>query len=165
MGPSSEGRLPFWLGRFQWRRESRRDAYAQLLNASHEVRWWLEGYQADASTSNNGLDPIRKFFFAFDVAGVIASYRVQVTLSDWATVAEDLPELSRSAAFMTNEAAKQDVLRQWIDRQVNFHTAAKHELGIKGEVTYNRRAHTLAIVALICLSTSLLLIYPSYPSL
>jgi len=129
------------------------------------VRWWLEGYQADASTSNNGLDPIRKFFFAFDVAGVIASYRVQVTLSDWATVAEDLPELSRSAAFMTNEAAKQDVLRQWIDRQVNFHTAAKHELGIKGEVTYNRRAHTLAIVALICLSTSLLLIYPSYPSL
>lgn len=158
------GTATLLAGRSQWRRESRREAYAQLLTASHEVRWWLEGYQPNASTSSDAVDPIRKFFSAFDVASVIASYSVQVTLSDWATVAGDLPELSQSEAFMTNEAAKQDVLRQWTDRQTDFHTAAKHELGIRGEITYRRRAHLYVVAATISLLLSLLLIYPSYPT-
>ncbi len=165
LGALVGGTTTLLAGRFQWRRESRREAYAQLLTVSHEVRWWLEGHRPNSSASNDdGVDPIRKFFSTFDAASVIASYSVQVALDDWATVAGDLPELSRSTAFMTNESARRDILRQWIERQTEFHIAAKHELGIRGERTYSRRAFSYATVAIIVLSISTLLLYAPFPS-
>jgi hypothetical protein len=164
LGALVGGITTLMAGRFQWRRESRREAYAQLLTVSHEVRWWLEGHQPNTSASNDGVDPIRRFFSTLDAASVIASYSVQVALDDWATVAGDLPELSRSTAFLADETARRAILRQWLERQTEFHVAAKHELGIKGERTYSRRAFSYATVTVTLLSISMLLLYAPFPS-
>jgi hypothetical protein len=155
------GATTLLAGRSQWRRESRREAYAQLLTASHEVRWWLEGSPPDAKSHESG-EAIRKFFAALDAASVIASYPVQINLDTWRVVADDLPELCQSTNFMENEAAKRDVLRQWIEEQRDFHTAAKHELGVRGLVSYRRRAHTYALIAAFSLLISVVFLYLDY---
>jgi hypothetical protein len=163
LGALIGGTATLLAGRIQWRRESRQKAYAELLTASHEVRWWLEGHQPSASTPDQIVEPIRKFFAALDAASVMASYNVQIDLNDWATIAEDLPQLSQAAASMTNEEAGQKLVRQWIEKHQQFHAAAKHELGIKGEVAFSRRAISYAVIAAILLAISALALYPSYP--
>ena len=50
LGALIGGTATLLAGRIQWRRESRQKAYAELLTASHEVRWWLEGHQPSASS-------------------------------------------------------------------------------------------------------------------
>jgi hypothetical protein len=157
------GATTFLAGRSQWRRESRREAYAQLLTASHEVRWWLEGSPPDEK-SHESVEPIRKFFAALYAASIIASYPVQIMLDTWKTIADDLPELSRSKSFMDDETAKRDVAHQWMEQQRDFHTAAKHEFGVKGLVSYRRRAHTYAVVAAFSLLISVLFLYLDYPA-
>ena len=163
LGALIGGTATLLAGRIQWRRESRQKGYAELLTASHEVRWWLEGHQPSASTPDQIVEPIRKFFSALDAASVVASYHVQIALNDWATIAEDLPRLSQSAASMTNEEARQKLVRQWMEQHQEFHAAAKHELGIKGEVAFSRRAILYAVIAAILLAISALALYPSYP--
>ena len=54
-------------------------------------------------------------------------------------------------------------MRQWIEQHQQFHAAAKHELGIKGEVAFSRRAISFAVIAAILLAISALALYPSYP--
>jgi hypothetical protein len=150
-------------GRIQWRRESRQETYAALLTASHEVRWWLEDHQPSALPPSQIGDVIRKFFSTLDAASVMASYSVQVALNDWTMVAETLPKLSRAAASMTDEEARQELVHQWMEQHQQFHAAAKHELGIKGEIAFSRRAIASAILAAFLLAISALLLYPSYP--
>jgi hypothetical protein len=163
LGALIGGTATLLAGRIQWRRESRQKAYAELLTASHEVRWWLEGHQPSASTPDQIVEPIRKFFSALDAASVVASYHVQIALNDWTTTAEDLPQLSQAEASMTDEEARRKLVRQWIEQHQQFHASAKHELGIKGEIAFSRRAISYAVISAILLAISALALYPTYP--
>jgi hypothetical protein len=128
------------------------------------VRWWLKGSHLAASATSETARAIRTFFSTLDAASVIASCFVQSRLDTWRVVADDLPALSQSEIFIADDAARRDVLRQWIEVQDDFHTAAKHELGIKGQIAFLRRAYALAAVATILLLLSVPLLYLSYPA-
>lgn len=86
------GLIAVLAARGQWRRESRREAYAQLLTAAHEVRWML-ATEKDQNADSRPLSaegPIAPFLAALDAANLLAAYRVQHVLNDWRLAAEGL---------------------------------------------------------------------------
>jgi hypothetical protein len=126
------GLIAVLAARGQWRRESRREAYAQLLTAAHEVRWML-ATEKDQNADSRPLSaegPIAPFLAALDAANLLAAYRVQHVLNDWRLAAEGLLGSKDTETPMT--------LQRWSLYQDRFQLAAKAELHIRGQQNYSR---------------------------
>lgn len=86
----------FQAGRAQWRREARRQAYAELLSAAHNIANLLEA--SDAETSDEEAAPkaafaaneVFPFLAALDAATLLGSHRAQWVLTQWRTLATSI---------------------------------------------------------------------------
>jgi hypothetical protein len=117
--------------REQWRRESRRQAYAELMTTAYEVRWALGaeyGHLEDQRQSINRA--VAQFLATLDAANLLAAYRVQHVLTDWRAATQALLHSEDSRASITEE--------RWIAYQERFRVAAKAELHIRGPQGYGR---------------------------
>jgi hypothetical protein len=127
------GFTTFVAGRMQWRRETRREAYAQVLTTSHEVAWWLRGEESREAQPGEA-DRRLRFLAAIDAASLFASYRVQWVLDDWRPLAE---EVARRSSVDSGEVRfEPELATEWTAHQLQLMKQAKLELGIRGQRQY-----------------------------
>jgi hypothetical protein len=98
------GLSTFLASRVQWRRESRKVLYADLLTAAHDVRNSLEG--TPSAQEANGQ---ARFLTTLDAASLLASWKVQVILNEWRPLAEALG--TEDQALDSDE--HQETVRKW----------------------------------------------------
>jgi hypothetical protein len=125
------GLSAFLAGRVQWRRESRRELYAELLTAAHDVRGFLEGLRRTQRI------PVRaQFLVKLDAASLLASWKVQEVLDHWRPLAVRLHEDQELGI-----AERREIIELWNTYQNRFQEQAKLELRIRDKLGYRRLAY------------------------
>jgi hypothetical protein len=148
------GTSTYLANRIQWRRESRRKAYADLIGTAYSVESFIaDGLQkevaSNAGSSISKADPRTEFYSGLDSAILLAKWKTQNALHKWRGLSLSLDSFESLA-----ESDRILLRSRWQDRQNEFYDCAKHELGVQGRYSYRR---VLVIYALI--ATALMLIY------
>ena len=147
----------YLANRIQWRRESRRTAYAELISSSYNVGNFItaglknfEAKGAGADTSSD--DPRTEFYSRLDSAVLLAKWKTQNTLHKWRDLYEFLDgfdDLTRSQRASLREV--------WQERRSEFYDRARDELGVAGRYSYGRALTTyvFAVILIMLISCGL----------
>jgi hypothetical protein len=133
----------FQAGRAQWRREARRQAYAELLTAAHDLANLLEADAMEASDEDTSTEStlsastVIPFLAALDAATLLGSYRTQWVLTQWRSLATSgLRGIPSQMRVPPSLPTAQD----WGTYLIRFLIEAKKELRILSVDQYQRVA-------------------------
>lgn len=142
----------FQAGRAQWRREARRQAYAELLTAAHNIANLLEAKTSDEDAASEpalAANDVFPFLAALDAATLLGSHRTQWVLTQWRSVAtssvgHDSSLKHTPSRRRRNSATAVEDWGTYLDR---FLAEAKKELRIISVNWYQRVAVSISIFA------------------
>jgi hypothetical protein len=147
----------YLANRIQWRRESRRTAYAALISSSYDVENFImaglknsEAKGVDADTSSD--DPRTEFYSRLDSAVLLAKWKTQNALHKWRDLyvrLDGFDDLTRSQRTSLREV--------WQERRSEFYDRARDELGVAGRYSYGRAltAYIFVVILVILISCGL----------
>jgi hypothetical protein len=147
------GASTYLASRVQWRRESRRTAYAALISVAYEVESLITAQLKGKETIRMDADPRIDFYSRLDSASLLAKPTTQHALRMWRSLSRYLDRLEE-----LSERERKALLAEWQLQRNRFYEFAKDELGVKGWRS-NRRAavfyYVLAFVSTLAWLTAL----------
>lgn len=151
VGAGIGGASTYLANRLQWRRESRRTVYANLISAAYGIEPLIASELTEAQgriKNGNGVaDPRAEFYLQLDSAALLANWNTQSALQKWRELSLGLGRLNQ----MTHEE-RASFRANWSKRQNEFYECARAELGAQGTFSNRRAMMGYLLIAFVCLA-------------
>jgi uncharacterized membrane protein YwzB len=144
VGAGIGGLSTYVANRGQWRRESRRTVYANLIGAAYKMESLIESKLKLAVVTSMDTSPDTdlptQFALQLDSAALLAKGNTQEALDGWRRLYVESDQLAKTSP---------ELLKQVQDCRKLFYEYARDELGAPGMVRSRRRAVWCCIAAVI----------------
>jgi hypothetical protein len=146
-GAAIGGFSTYAANRGQWRRESRRTAYTDLISTSYQLESVIksgdETSEGARKEIGDGTDLHMQFSLQLDSATLLAKEGTQAALDEWRTLFRDMPH------NFTGDGG--EYMNKWQVQREEFYDYVKDELGAAGLYHYRDRTILCSIAAVMTL--------------